>query len=100
MPTLKKVYDANRHRGLEIFAVNSTIQDDERNARLFARDLNLSFTLLLDPDGAVSRRYLLRALPSTFLIDKRGIIRVVLIGGPVSEAILQTQVELLLAEGG
>ncbi|MBI5347954.1 MAG: TlpA family protein disulfide reductase [Chloroflexi bacterium] len=99
MPALKKVYEANRHRGLEVFAVNSTFQDDERDARLFARDLNLSFTLLLDPDGAVSRRYLLRALPSTFFIDKRGVIRTVIVGGPMSEATLQTQVESLLADG-
>ncbi len=96
MPALNKVYETYRHRGLEVFAVNSTFQDNERDARLFARDLNLSFTLLLDLDGAVSRRYLLRALPSTFFIDKRGIIRAVIVGGPMSEATLQTQVEMLL----
>jgi peroxiredoxin len=100
MPALKKIYEANRQRGLVVFAVNSTFQDNEQDARLFARDLNLTFDLLLDPDGAVSRRYLLRALPSTFFIDRRGIIRTVIVGGPMSEATLQTQVETLLAESG
>ncbi len=98
MPAIKKIYEANKDRGLEVLAVNSTFQDNEREARLFARDLNLTFTLLLDPDGAVSRRYLLRALPSTFFIDKRGVIRTVIVGGPMSEATLQTQVESLLAD--
>lgn len=98
MPALKKIYEANKARGLEVLAVNSTIQDNEKDARLFAWQYDLPFTLLLDPNGTVSRGYLLRALPSTFFIDKRGVIRSVIVGGPMSEATLQTQVETLLLE--
>lgn len=98
MPAIQKLYEANKDRGLEVLAVNSTFQDNEADARAFVQNLNLTLPVLLDQDGAVSRRYLLRALPSTFIIDRKGIIRAVIVGGPVSEAVLQTKIETLLNE--
>ena len=50
----------------------------------------LTFPILLDQDGAVGRRYLLRALPSTFFIDRQGVIRTVVFGGPLSVATIET----------
>ncbi len=98
MPAIQKVYAANRERGLAVLAVNGTFQDSEADARGFARTYGLTFPILFDQDGAVSRRYLLRALPSTFFVDRRGIIRSVVVGGPMSEAVLQSQIESLLQE--
>ena len=98
MPAIQKVYAANRERGLEVLAVNSTFQDSQADAQEFAQNLGLTFPILLDRDGAVSKRYLLRALPSTFFIDRKGIIRSVVFGGPVTEAVVQTKIEALLQE--
>lgn len=96
MPTLERVYQANRDRGLEILAVNTTFQDSEAGAAEFVREFGLTFPILLDRTGEVSRTYLLRALPTTFFIDREGIIRTVILGGPMSETTLQTTVEELL----
>lgn len=98
MPALQRLYDSNRDRGLVVLAVNSTIQDTEAAARAFADEMDLTFTVVLDRDGSVSRRYLLRALPSTFIVDRDGLIRSVVIGGPASDAPLQSKIEPLLAE--
>jgi cytochrome c biogenesis protein CcmG/thiol:disulfide interchange protein DsbE len=98
MPAIQKVYAANRDRGLEVLAVNSTFQDGVSDAQAFAQNLGLTFPILLDLDGAVSRRYLLRALPSTFFIDRKGVIRTVIFGGPMSAATVQTKIEALLLE--
>jgi cytochrome c biogenesis protein CcmG/thiol:disulfide interchange protein DsbE len=98
MPAIEQVYVANRDRGLVVLAVNSTYQDNEDSAARFAQDLGLTFPILFDRDGAVSRRYRLRALPTTFFVDRRGLIRSVVVGGPMSPAVLQSQVEPLLAE--
>jgi hypothetical protein len=46
----------------------------------------------------VARLYQLQALPTTFFIDPEGIIRQIVIGGPMSEATLQVAVESLLSE--
>lgn len=98
MPAIQKVYAANRERGLEVLAVNGTFQDSAPEAQAFAQELGLTFPILLDRDGAVSKRYLLRALPSTFFVDRKGIIRSVVVGGPLTEAVVQTKIEPLLQE--
>ncbi len=98
MPAIQKVYAANRERGLEVLAVNSTFQDSQVDAQEFAQNLGLTFPILLDRDGAVSKRYLLRALPSTFFIDRKGVIRSVVFGGPMTEAVVQSKIEAVLQE--
>jgi len=98
MPTLQRVYEANRVRGLEILAVNTTFQDTEADATEFVRALGLTFPVAMDRTGEVSRSYLLRALPTTFFIDRQGVIRQVVLGGPMSETTVQTAVEGVLAE--
>ncbi|HKZ54370.1 MAG TPA: TlpA disulfide reductase family protein [Anaerolineales bacterium] len=96
MPALQRVYEANRERGLEILAVNTTFQDSEAEAAEFVREFGLTFPVPLDRTGEVSQTYLLRALPTTFFIDRQGVIRKVVLGGPMSEATIQTAVEELL----
>lgn len=96
MPALQEVYEANRDRGLEILAVNTTYQDSEAAAARFVQEYGLTFPVPLDQTGEVSRSYLLRALPTSFFIDRDGVIRSVVIGGPMSKTTIQTTVEALL----
>ncbi len=96
MPAIEKVYQAYKDRGLVVLAVNTTFQDNEAAAAAFVREFGLTFLIPLDRDGSVSQRYQLRGLPSTFFVDRNGIIRSVVIGGPMSEALIQSKVEELL----
>lgn len=99
MPAIQRVYERNRERGLEVLAVNTTYQDRESDAAAFVQEYGLGFPILMDRTGEVSRGYQLRALPSTFFVDRKGVIRQVVIGGPMTEATIQTAVESIL-EGG
>ena len=98
MPALQAAYEADHERGLEILAVNMTYQDREQDARNFVDDFGLTFTVPLDRDGAVARQYLMRALPSTFFVGPDGVIRKVVIGGPMSEATIRSTVSEMLEE--
>ncbi len=98
MPAMETVYQANKAQGLEVLAVNTTNQDSEAEAAAFVKSYGLTFLVPLDRNGVVSARYMLRGLPSTFFVDRRGIIRAVVIGGPMSEAVIQSKVEGLLTE--
>ena len=100
MPAIQRVYERSRGRGLEVLAVNTTYQDSERAAMAFIQELGLTFPVPLDRTGTVSRQYQLRALPSTFFVDREGIIRKVIICGPMGEATIQTAVEEILGQGG
>jgi DsbE subfamily thiol:disulfide oxidoreductase len=53
----------------------------------FAQDVGLTFRVPLDQQGAVSRVYGVRSLPTTFFIDRSGIIRQIQ-NGPLTEATL------------
>jgi peroxiredoxin len=99
MPAIQAVYEKNKDRGLEVLAINTTYQDSERDAAAFIQEFDLTFPIPLDRTGTVSRQYQLRALPSTFFVDRAGVIRKVVIGGPMSEATIQTAVEEILEDG-
>lgn len=99
MPAIQAVYEEYRERGLEILAVNTTYQDRERDAAAFVQQFGLTFPVPLDRSGSVSRQYQLRALPTTFFVDRAGVIQQVVIGGPMSETTIRTAVEEILGGG-
>ena len=98
MPAIQQVYEANRERGLEVLAINMTYQDSEIAAVEFVREHGLTFPILLDRTGTVGYQYQLRSLPTTFFVDQQGVIRQVILGGPMSEITLQTAIESILSE--
>ena len=97
MPAIEKAYQVFKPQGFEVLAVNATNQDKETAAAAFVQELGLTFPIPLDPNGVVSAQYGLRGLPSSFSIDRRGIIRSIVVG-PMSEALIQSKVEELLKE--
>ncbi len=98
MPAFEALQQAYRGEDLVILAVNTTYQDDLSAAQQFVADNGLTFPVLLDPDGQVANAYQVLAMPSSFFIDRAGIIQQVIIGGPMSETLIQTQVQRLMQE--
>ena len=98
MPAIERVYQRHREDGLVVIGLNVTSQDSEAAARAFVQEFGLSFPIAIDRDGAASARYELMGLPSTYFIDRHGIIREVIIGGPMSEAVMLSHIQDLLQE--
>ncbi len=98
MPAFERAHQALADQGVMILAVNSTSQDTFADASRFVSERGLSFSILYDYDGAVSRAYQVSALPTTFFVDRQGVIRKVVIGGPLSESLLLSEVQQLLEE--
>lgn len=59
---------------VQIYAVNITSGDSIDGARSFAETYGFKFPVLLDVDDAVSKKYHIQAIPTTFFINKDGII--------------------------
>jgi peroxiredoxin len=55
------------------------------DVQAFVAQMGLTFPIPLDENAAASRLYAVRSLPTTFFIDRRGIIRQIQLG-PVTEA--------------
>ncbi|HAV77811.1 MAG TPA: TlpA family protein disulfide reductase [Anaerolineae bacterium] len=96
MPAIEKVYKEYKDDGLVVLAVNMTYQDAQSDIAPFVGEYELTFPILLDRSGSVGTAYQLRSLPSSFFVDRNGIINEVVIGGPMAEALLRTRVEEIL----
>ena len=94
MPALQEVYDARRADGLMVLAIDQSEPADLVSS--FRDELSLTFPLLLDPGYFVSDRYRIGLLPTTFFVDRGGVIRDVVLGGPMSRALIESKVAPLL----
>ena len=97
MPALDAVYRKFRDQGLVVLGVNTTYQDDEAAARAAIQDWALTFPIVFDRDGATSRQYHVQAMPTTFFIGRDGVIRDIVFGGPMSEALIASKIEKLMS---
>src|SRR5262245_13620757 len=70
MPSMERLYKEFRGKGLEIVAVN--VKEKRPDALAFAKKLQLTYPLLLDPEGEVGLLYGAFGLPVTYLIDRKG----------------------------
>jgi len=98
MPAIQAVYQAYHNDGLMILAVNASNQDDLTDANAFVTGLQLTFPIYFDQTGHAQDAYKVSALPTTFFIDRDGIIQSVVIGGPIAEALLNVKAQALLEE--
>ena len=100
MPAIQEVYAAYQDKGFIVLGVNATQQDSQDAALAFAQEMGLTFPILLDQAGEVTRLYETRAFPTSFFIDEQGIVREVVVGGPMAEALLRIRVEQLAGPAG
>ena len=99
MPGLEAVYRDCAPQGFSILAVNTTNQDNLSEAKAYFQSQAYTFTMLLDPDGAVANAYQMRAFPTSILVDSDGKILDVIIGSGLTEGFLRIQLESLFTQG-
>lgn len=97
LPVLDALYKKYKERGLVIIGVGLDRDADKLNK--FLRALPLSFPVVHDPAGVVANKYEPPKMPSSYIIDKRGLIRHVHAGFKASDkALFEKQLNALLAE--
>jgi len=72
MPSMERLYQEFKGKGLEIVAVN--VKDKRPAALAFVKELKLSYPVLMDPEGEVGLLYGAFGLPVTYLIDRKGMV--------------------------
>ena len=98
MPALSRVYDRYKDAGLVVLGVNATNQDDESQVRAFAQSAGTTFPNVLDRQGEAGAAYNLQSLPTTYLIDRRGVVSDIIPGAIAGEAMLEARLRRLLTE--
>jgi thiol-disulfide isomerase/thioredoxin len=90
LPLLAKMAPKLREKGVEIVTVN--IDEHKENAEAFLRDHGLSLTVVLDQGQSIIKEYEPPKMPTSFLIDRAGVVRAVNAGfEPGDEAKLEQQ---------
>nr|AGS52624.1 redoxin domain protein [uncultured bacterium contig00043] len=72
MPSMESLYQKLKSKGFEMIAVN--LRESKEDVSSFMSKNKLSFPSLLDARGSTGARYNVRAIPTTYIIDKRGVI--------------------------
>ena len=96
MPTLEKIYNEYKDQAFIVVGVNMTYQDEPQAVMPFVKEHGLTFPIVLDETGKVGNAYQLKSLPTSYFINRDGIIEEVVIGGPMVEAVLRTRIEKIL----
>ena len=71
MPSMEHLYRRHKEHGFTIVAISIDSDGADRVAA-FVKKLGLTFPIGLDPKLDAANRYTVRALPSSFLIDRAG----------------------------
>ena len=71
MPSMEKLYQAYRDRGLVILAISGD-RTSRSSVEAFVQELGVTFPILLDPAGEVFAQYGVRGLPTSYLLDRQG----------------------------
>jgi peroxiredoxin len=94
MPQFVEAYDKYRSEGLVVIGLN--LQEGKAVIKPFVDDYGMDFPVLIDRDGEVGDRYRLLGLPTTFFIDRDGVIRSIFTG-PLEDEVDGTNVQGAIA---
>jgi len=94
MPALERIYLAHQAQGFEVVGIDTV--DDAATISEYTSRLGITYPMLLDSGEHAWQAYQVRATPSSFLIDRNGVIRAVYTG-PVNTSTFQQQLTTLLA---
>ena len=93
MPMLDAFQAVYVGQGVTVLAVNS--EEDVQTVQDFITKNGFTFQVLLDPQAEMQVRYGLLGLPTTFVIDRQGVIQAIHLG-EITEEQLKAVVEPLL----
>ncbi|XXF79789.1 TlpA disulfide reductase family protein [Myxococcaceae bacterium GXIMD 01537] len=98
LPLYEQLANEYGKRGLKVYALN--VDEDPRAIPAFLTETKVKLPILVDENAKVAEKALkVRMMPTTFLLDKRGVVRFVHEG--FAEEFLvkyQSEIEQLLAE--
>lgn len=84
-PMYRQAREAYAAEGLEVLGI--VYEDEADSARRFMASEGATWPALVDPGGSVARAYRVTAIPTTYFVDRSGIIRDASYGPPPPDAL-------------
>lgn len=97
MPVMDATYQRYRDRGLVVLGVN--VDTDRKSAQRMLDQVQPTFPIAFDPDGKWPEAFGLKDMPTSYLIDAKGVVRYVRKGyRERDEQQLETAIKAALGE--
>jgi len=96
-PLLEKLYQENKDKGFTLVAIN--MDEEVEAANRFLKTYPATFDILRDAKGQWADTYGVETMPTSFIIDKKGVVRQVHSGFAKDDIVdIEEMVNKLLAE--
>ncbi|MBI2238985.1 MAG: TlpA family protein disulfide reductase [Actinobacteria bacterium] len=95
-PELERTWEAYREEGVQFLGID--YRDDRAAAQAFQREFGITYPSVYDPGGALAFDYGLLGVPTTFVIDRDGLVRY-RFTGRIDRTILSGALDDVLGEG-
>jgi thiol-disulfide isomerase/thioredoxin len=70
MPALEKLWKANKDKAFSIMGVS--IGEKALTVKDFIAEAGYSYPVFVDPNNAISEKFGVRSIPTTYILDKKG----------------------------
>lgn len=100
MPSLEALYNKYKDRGFVVLGVDSLLRDETKDkAAAYMQDKGLTFPSVIDVGRTAHDAYRIKGIPTSFLLDKNGVIIAVISGSrDWNIPAVHTELERLLQE--
>lgn len=78
MPIIDTIYNKYKEKGIVVLAVN--VGQPREVAEAFVTNIKISYPVLLDTYSVTAKKYGVTGLPTTFILDRNGVIREKILG--------------------
>ena len=89
LPYIQQIYEEQSTRGFVVLTVN--LGESPSKVKEFVQSYGLSFPVLLDTKQGTAQKYNIGGIPTTFFIDKNGIIQVKITGAFPDKAAIENK---------
>jgi len=72
-PLLNALYKKYKDKGFAVVAVN--LDEDKAKAEKFLQAIPVDFTILHDASGGLADQYVVESMPTSFIVDQKGVVQ-------------------------
>ncbi len=94
MDDLKAAYEKYKDQGIVILGID--MKEGEETVKKFIESYKITYPILIDADGKVGDAYNVFGIPSSFFIDRDGVIRDIILG-EMNEDSINNKIEKLIS---
>lgn len=97
MPHIQKLHEKYADQGLVVIGMNHDRPNDIEKIRKFMKDKGVTFTQFLDHDNAAGAAYQVTGIPTTVIIDRKGVVQAIHVGfAPGTEKTYEDEIQRVL----